>query len=208
MTLGELRDRVRRVGGMGVDPAVADSFLNERYQRLAAESGWARERFDDVTVIGQSAYEIPNKVVEILEFRISDTPYTRVGLQSLNDLQGGITNLRRGGVYAPQYDNAAAHQVSIYPVPSEDSLPIEFWASTLPDPIVVGEEPNLPADFHIEVAYGAMGDLYEFYDENPEMADRMNQRFEAAIERLRKRANKRVGGGPHFVQIEGIHFTR
>lgn len=211
MNFGEMLDQVRRAGGMDVDTGLAGIWINERYKRLAVASGWSRAIVSiGDTVADQSAYTLPESVTEIHELRIGTTPYRRVGVQSMWDLQGDLTGLDgSGGVYAPNYTTAGMDEISINPTPGESGEEITALATITPGDLSNKREvPAVPPDFHQSICEGAMADAFAYIDENIGAADRYEARFDAAVEKLSRRRNKRVGGGPAYVQVEGVHYQR
>lgn len=203
-------DQVRRAGGMDVDVGLAGIWINERYKRLAIRSDWTRQFLPlGATVANQSAYTLPSAVAEIHELKVGTTPYTRMGVQSLWDLQGSITSIEgTGGVYAPSYTATGIEGIEIYPTPAEVAT---ITADVTAVPADLGgprDCPIVPPDFHQSICEGAMADAFAYIDENIATADRYEARYETAIQDLAKRRNRKVGGGPSFIQIEGVHFSR
>jgi hypothetical protein len=207
---GEILDQVRRAGGMDVDVGLAGIWVNERYKRLAIRSGWTR-RVTSLgnTVANQSAYDLPGNVAEIHELKVGSIPYARMGTQTLWDLQGSINGLDgTGGIYTPTYSSVGIDGIEFFPTPSEVAA-ITALISSIPDDLGGPRDvPQLPIDFHPAIAEGAMADAFAYIDENIPTADRYEARFEQAIQDLAKRRNKKVGGGPSYVQIENVHFSR
>jgi hypothetical protein len=131
-------------------------------------------------------------------------------LQSLWDLQGSATGLSGdGGIYSPNYDGTGnIDRIEIYPTPTTVAT-ITAMVTAVPDDLAGPRSvPLVPVDFHQSICEGAMADAFAYIDENIPTADRYEARFDAAVQELMKRRNRKVGGGPNYIQIEGVHFSR
>ena len=211
MQYGEMIDTVRRAGGIDADPGQVGGWLNERHQTMCVRANWSKAlAVIGETVIGESRYALPETLTEIHELRVGSSPFKRTGTQSLWDLQGNrVYASGSGGFYSPIFSVSGDPQLELYPAPSEEGLTIEALATVRP--AVMNEahqSPVVPVDFHRPIVEGAMADALALLDENLAAADRYEARYDIAVEELRRRQNRRFGGGPHFAQIEGVHFRR
>ena len=210
MNFNAMLDRVRRAAGMDVDEGQAGDWLNERYKRMVIEADWSKELVDlGDTVADEDDYMLPDSVREIHELRVGSVPYRRIGVQTLWDLQGDVAySSGSGGFYAPTFNASGESKLTLFPIPTEAGSEISARCTTEPDDLSGADEPMIPVEFHTYIVDGALADAFALVDENLAAADRYEQKYEVGVEKLRRRQNSRVGGGPHFVQIEGVHFRR
>lgn len=207
MTFAELIDSVRRAGGIDATIGEVGGWINERYKRQCVRSNWSKEPVVIAqTVASQSRYPLEARITEVHELRIGSTPYKRTGTQSLWDLQGTNTYIDRrstGGVFAPYGQDT----IEVYPIPDESGIDIEALCTVVPLELQGQMEPITPSDYHRSLVDGAMADGLLLLDENLQAAQFYEDRWDKATEELRRRGNRRLGGGPHQIPIQGIHYS-
>lgn len=211
---------VRDQGGfdktsLATSEAVILSWLNARYRELAAESGFIKGvRNLGPTVAGQKEYALPDSIVRVTRLRVGTLrPFAPMVLDDLWELHAGQATLESGtdGAFAASWDSEGVESVTIYPEPSaEDDAQlgvgqvIETVCVVLPTPLAAGGTgPDVPEDFHESIVDGAiaMGLLRD--DGSAALAQPFEERFQAAIVRLKKRATARVGKGPVQARVAG-----
>lgn len=206
---------VRDQGGfdttsLATSQTVILSWLNARYRELAAESGFIKGvRNIGPTVAGQKEYALPDSIVRVTRLRVGTSrPFAPMVLDDLWELHAGQATLESGtdGAFAGSWDAEGVESVTIYPEPSADDagLTIETVCVVLPTPLAAGGTgPDVPEDFHESIVDGAiaMGLLRD--DGSAALAQPFEERFQAAIVRLKKRATSRVGKGPVQARVSG-----
>ena len=220
MQTDELIAAVRDQGGfdktsLATSETVILSWLNARYRELVAESGFVKGvRNLGPTVAGQKEYALPDSVVRVTRLRVGSLrPFAPMLLDDLWELHAGHATLESGtdGAFAGSWDAEGVESVMIYPEPSEEAdqplgvdEAIEAVCVVLPSPLVAGGTgPVVPDDFHEAIVDGAiaMGLLRD--DGSAALAQPFEERFQAAIVRLKKRATARVGKGPVQARVSG-----
>lgn len=220
MQTDEMIAAVRDQGGfdntsLATSQAVILSWLNARYRELAAESGFIRGvRNLGPTVAGQREYDLPDSVVRVVRLRVGSLrPFAPMQVDDLWLLHTGAATLESGldGAFAPTWSDEGVEKVMIYPEPSaeeDQSLgvdeEIEAVCVMLPTALATGDTgPGVPDDFHEAIVDGAisMGLLRD--DGSAAMAQAFEEKFQAAIVRLKKRATSRVGKGPVQARVSG-----
>lgn len=210
MNYAELIATIKIPEGIDVSDAQAGIWVNDRHKRLCVGANWTKRRQTlGTTVDGTSRYALDEDVTEIHELRVGTTPYTRAGTQSLWEVQGEASYVTGpGGVYSPMFDDTGGTFIELSPTPEDDGNDIEAIVTYTPADMTGTDTPLPPADFHNVILEGAMADALASLDENLAAADRYEARFEAGIEKLRRRQNRRFGGGPHHIKIERVHYSR
>lgn len=209
---------VRDEGGfdktsLATSETVILSWLNARYREMAAESGFLKGVRDLGPVVeGQTEYALPDSIVRVTRLRVGTSrPYAALALDDLWELHAGDAALESGadGAYAETWSSAGVESVMIYPEPSSDDagLAISAVCVVLPDALAAGDTgPAVPEDFHQSIVDGAiaMGLLRD--DGSAGLAQPFEEKFQAAIVRLKRRGNARVGRGPSQARVAGYHF--
>jgi hypothetical protein len=217
MLVSAMVSEIKNAGGIDLEDPDAQilSWINERHKQMCARSNWTKMAVPLAALVAdENTYDIDAdtlgfEVAEIHELRVDGTPYTRTGTQSMWDLEAANTFATgTGGFYAPMFDPNGNVQLVLYPAPAESGATVEALCTIVPADLAVDDTPLPPSDFHRAILEGALADALALLDENLDAADRYDQRFEVKVEELRRRQNRRFGGGPHFVQLEGVHFRR
>lgn len=200
--------------GVSATTAQIDSALNQRYKVANARSKWRMAEVSlGTTVVDQAEYTLAATVKEIEsgEILVGSSEFTSVGTADLWGLKSGRLGLNGdGGVFAVDY-NAAGDpwQIELYPAPDTAGLAIKGLVPMLPAALTNGtDSPIFPDDLHEPILVdGAIADLLSRFDERLDMAQWWEDRSNAAVEELRRRANRRGGGGPTQIQVAGYHFN-
>jgi len=214
LTKAQLRSRVKDQATFAEDDAVVDQWVNEKHKQLVTQSGWSTAIVTiGNTVAAQAAYDLDPNIADLAKLRVGSAPYRQVGLDQIWDLQNADSILTGfgGGVFAPSYKADGTQQVTIFPTPDTSGVAITALASLTPADLgdVSGdsEYPVAPEDLHEAIADGAIALGFRLRSENAPEAAEFENRFQAAIELLRRRKNSRVGTGAVQIQIRGVHFT-
>ena len=220
MQTDELIAAVRDQGGfdktsLATSETVILSWLNARYRELVAESGFVKGVRDlGPTVAGQKEYALPDSIVRVTRLRAGSLrPFAPMALDDLWELHAGHATLESGtdGAYAETWREDGTESVMIYPEPSAEAdqplgadETIEAVCVVLPTALAAGDTgPVVPDDFHEAIVDGAiaMGLLRD--DGSAALAAPFEERFQAAIVRLKRRATGRVGKGPVQARVAG-----
>jgi hypothetical protein len=208
LTLTQLRSRVKDVATFDEPDATIDQIANEKHKQLVALSGWdTRITNLGTTVTDQGEYDVPSGIADLAKLRVDSTPYKQVGLDQIWDLRNGDAFLSgAGGVFAPNYKADGTQQVSIYPTPDEDGLTIDALVTFVPATLGASDYPIVPEDVQPAIADGVVAELWRLRSENAQEAAEFENRFQGAIELLRRRKNSRIGTGPVQIGVKGVHF--
>ncbi len=111
-------------------------------------------------------------------------------------------------MFGPAWTSAGVAQIELYPVPEESGLTIIALAASLPPDLTDTDTttPIIPVDFHRALVEGAVADGLRLIDERIQEAQAFEDRFDAAIEQLRRRKNSRVGQHGQHVLVHGRHW--
>lgn len=198
--------------GFDIGDTQAGTLVNRGLRRLASLSRWIREvRQIALTVQGQSEYPITDDILDIYALRVDSGPeYLAASLREIWNLQNGTQWLSQGavGAFSDDYgsDPASSHKLAIFPVPSQAGLSISGYCSVIPDDYEDGDDLPFPPDMDETIIDAARAYAYEDVDENPDMASYFRQKVEDGAERLRRRANDRVGSNVTQIKIKGKHY--
>lgn len=212
LTFAELVDQLRSPAGAGFDVPKdqAEEVLNRVLKRFASLSKWITEEVElGPTVAGQDIYEVDENIIEIHELYVDGADTQRVSSRDIMRLNAGVSWLRNGPPWTVFTDRETAEgvkELQIYPVPMADGASLLGFCSVLtPDllaPTVNNNfNPPFPDDMEDALLDGARAILYRDLDENPEMGDYYQAKFEAQGEVLRRRGNKRVGSGAFQIKV-------
>lgn len=213
MNLTGAINEVRRAGGMDVDRGQAASWISDRLKTLCVEAEWLRALVKAGPLVAdQAAYDLPDRpeVAKMLRVQVGALTYQWVGLETAGRLETGLAVKHgSGGTYSESYTAKGEKQITLHPAPgSEDAgLDIDIMAVVEPDDAADGVEFPIPRGLHRAPVHGAMADAFRMLDQNPEMADHHERKFNEAVEELHRRAIVRSSGaGPHRMQIRGVHY--
>lgn len=178
----------------GVSQADALAIVNERYLQANSEARWNRIASTlTTTVAGQSNYSIDADVVDLDYLRIGTTEYEPVAQEQIWGIQSGRLRLRADGVFAPDSQG----QLELYPAPAVTGSAIETLTVQDPDPLTVTPDstPIFPAALHGPILIdGSIALIRSRTDERMGPAGAFEQKYVNAVEDLRLRANRRIGG--------------
>jgi hypothetical protein len=206
MTFEELKATVAEEHGFDVTPATVEKWINERYATLVVRAQWRLAEYDlGQTVAAQPDYEIDSDVQDLAYIYVGDSdPWLQVAPREMRRLQTGTDWLEgEPGAFAPAYsgDGNTAY-LRLYPTPDTADLSIVGFAALPPAPLVNDtDEPIVPADFHLAIAYGAIGVGLKLDAETLQQASYFDTFFESEVERLRRRRISRIGSGPTRMRI-------
>lgn len=202
---------VAKVMTEGVSSPDALSVINERYLRANAKARWRKTAAAlTTTVAGQSNYSLDVAVVDIDYIRIGSTEYIPAGQEQIWGIQSGRLNLvGTGGLFAADFASGDP-EVELYPAPSATGTDIEAIRTVDPALLTVSPEttPIFPADLHGPILVdGSLATIRARTDERIQSASYFEQIYADAVEDLRRRANRRVGGNrPRRAQLVGRDF--
>lgn len=198
----------------GTDAARATvlSILNEQYGTMLSDSRWLLESVSlGNTVAGTSDYALPDSVIDIKGLKVGAYTYQPISAEELWAAQadGAGSWTGRGAWYGVTYSSAGATSITLYPTPDTSGTAITVLAPVIGSDLTdsSGSTPVIPADLHGALVDGTAALLLLRVDERPDLAAPFQQRFERAIEKLRRRKNSRVSdAGGVQVKIAGVHF--
>ncbi len=215
MTGKEVIDAVVLEGGFdtsstGVSRVTVTGWVLHRYRVMVARSKWRMLRSElGPTVAGQALYTLPDTAVDVEQLYVDSRPYGRVGSSELFELAAGDLTTGGDGVFGPAWTSAGVAQIELYPVPEESGLTITALAASLPPDLADTDQstPIVPVDFHRALVEGAVADGLRLIDERIQEAQAFEDRFDAAIEQLRRRKNSRVGQQGQRILVYGRHWS-
>lgn len=213
MTLAEMVTAVRVEGGVdtttgATSEATVKQKINQRYRRMVTKARWRRGIVSvGATKVGVAEYAIPYAVAELEGLMVDGGPVARIGQTELWRLKAGQASAS-GSVFAPDFTWAGIEQVEIYPAPVQAGLAIEALATLHPDELVNDpDKPIVPEQFHPAIVDGAVGDFRALLDERLDQVPYFDQRFDAAVEELRRLKNSQTGGGNVAqIRVGGFHL--
>lgn len=182
------------------------SWVNERVREALATSKYRKATVEiGPTVAGQAQYALPEHVVDVRALRVaSGRRWTRASTEELYDLQGGDAWLRSSpGAFAANFEADTDPVVELWPAPDEDGSTITLLAAvSLEAELATGDTIPLPSDLAQRIAVdGAIALGRRRIDEREDLAAGYELRFEKAVQELSRRANSRMGSGPHQIGI-------
>ena len=207
----DLVTTVKTQHGVDATDVEVKAALNDRYVELVVRSRYRMaETAIGTTVSGTSNYDLPSTIADLDTLRVGSSQYHRCGQRDLWDLkydQGRWLAYGVAGVFAPDWTSAGTPQVELYPVPSTSGDAITGLCAIEPTALSADSDvPAVPQEYHAAIADGAASRLILRYDERPDIAQGLEQQFQAAITALRARKNSRVGSGPVQIQVKGFHW--
>lgn len=198
--------------GTDASRATVLSLLNEKYGEMCSRSRWLLETISlGSTVAGTAEYALPDNVIELISLRAGSYRFGEIGAKDYWDLlaRGTGTWDGRRGAYAPTYSSTGGTSVSLWPTPDVSGTALTALASVQPADLTDAgtSTPVVPADVHGALIDGTSSLVLSRIDERSDLAIPFEQRFQEAVERLRRRKNSRVGGDGMQAQIRGVHWV-
>lgn len=177
------------------------SWVNERYRRLVADTGWLREQVQlGTTATGVVQYPVAGDMTDVANVVVGGAPYQRISPRELVEVKAGIRVLLGEPAFAPAYSASGAPYVELYPEPAAGQAVLAL-VERIPATLTGTATPVLPIDFHDALVDGAiatgMRRVYKRYDD----ADRHELIFQDHVKRLQRRVNSRIGSGATQVRL-------
>lgn len=208
---------VKNEGGFDTTTgAVSDDtikgWLNDALRTLVAESQWIKALVElGPTAADEPLYLLPENVLDVREVIVDGKPFGRVGAQEVFAARAYGGYVSDGwGVFAPGYNAAGQAVVELFPTPSEAGLAVKALAVISAVAMSANSDsPSVPEDFHPALKAKAIATGLRLIYERHDDADRWEREFDdpqsgrGAVQRLKRRANSRVGSGPIRVRIVG-----
>lgn len=188
------------------------SWIHECLQEAVGEAKWLKKSLSlGPTVADQSEYALPadgttdatpTELVDLIALSVNGSkPWLRVSTQEMWELQTGAARLRgAAGAFAPNFQSDTDAVVELYPTPDTAGYTIEALAAVLP--LDIGDATStatvlpIPDDLAGPVCIdGPIGLGFARIGEGQDPTA-YTARFQVAKEKLRRRANSRIGSGP------------
>lgn len=224
MTVDEIVAAVAVEGGFDTttedaSSAVILSWVNHARASAVADARWRKAVVSlGTTVAGTAEYDLPERVVKLEQLKVGDSfPYLRVGLSELWEAEANgswrVTGPHDGAFAATFGEDAnetsdatdAEARVRLLPVPDSSGLVIEALAAMIPPPLAAGQAAGavgLPADLVRPICVdGAIEIGYRLVKADPNTAATFKAVWTEARDKLKARANSRIGGGPVQIRI-------
>jgi hypothetical protein len=207
-TLLQARNRVRGLAGLTkATPDEVDELLNEGHKELCARSEWLRARVSiGSTVANEADYALPASVYKPLKVYVDGalfSPTDEDEVDGLTQSDGGLTLASRG-LWELTQDAAGAEFVTLYPPPGTAGLAITSSAVVYPDDLEDDGDPfRVPDDFFIGPVNYAFSKIYGGTEDNTDLAEYYEQKFENTVTRLGQHRRSRRGHGEVRMRIEG-----
>lgn len=214
MLTSEMVTAVRSEGGFdstssNSTDAVILSWLNQRYREMVAESKWLKSVRDlGPTVAGQAQYAVPDDVTDVRSLRINGSrQWLLVSTEDLWALQDGSAWTRGApGVFAPNFESDGGPVIEMFPAPTTSGYEITALCAVLPADLTVDATPKVPVDMHQPLVDGAIALGMQRVFERSDLAAPYEGKFQGALDKLKRRANSRIGSGPRQFKVAGVHF--
>lgn len=214
MLASEMVAAVKSEGGFdtqsgNISDATILSWLNEAYRRLVGEARWSKSTRElGPTVAGEPQYTLSDDVTDVAAIHVAgSTPWLRVTTTDLWEIQSGVRRIAGApGVFAPDYKADGTAVVELYPPPDATGETISALATVLPSALTLSPDttPAVPQDFHQSIVDGAIAiGLHRIYERHDAAAP-YDQKLDAAVQKLERRGNSRVGSGPARAKIWGV----
>ena len=216
MNRGQMINAVLGEGGFDSTTAASSrdviaGWLNEALGTMVAESQWSKASVNlGPTVVGQSAYAVPENVIDVRTVYVGGYEYMRLGPSEMLALRVSDAEISGGyGAFAPGYSLAGTAVVDVFPSPTVAGVAITALCSLAAVEMTEDSDvPMVPVDFHQALVDKAIGTGYRRVYERHDEADRFDARFSnanpgsfGAVQKLKRRANSRIGTGPQRIRI-------
>lgn len=207
MTLEELTaeffDELAGFDSDEISEIEAHRLLNQADTELCTRSGWTRANLDlGPTVEDQAAYALPENVFRPLKVKVEGKPYDPADEETIDRLNAGELRLRSWGLWWLSFDENGVESVSLYPTPSAD-LSLTALSVIYPTEMTENDdEPASPKDWNRCLVDYAAALAYGYGEDNPQLRDYHQQKFEDQVARLRGHRNMRTGRGDVRMRIE------
>lgn len=203
VSFGDLTTRL--MGLSALTTAEAHARLNQAYRELVADTLALKQKVElGPTVIGQADYTLDPGIIEIPRLRVNGVRYQRFSADEIEDVASWQSiAYGYGGAFAPDFSNAAAPQLLLWPTPATAGQAISARAAIqAPDMTDNAEYPRLPADFHeFLVDPGAFSVTLSRDDERFGDSQAKQAEWEQVKHKLRGRLARRVGSGPVRIAV-------
>lgn len=208
-----MQDIIDEVKARGVDVQGGDArlltLLNLRAREMVTRARWLQGIVQVATTVADQAdYDIPQSVHEIVDVKVGATPYEVRSVRTWWELRDGQRRrVGRGGFCVETFDPAGTRKLTLWPVPASSGDVIEALCVLRPGDVAATDPPPVPDEFHRKgLVEGLLAWCLDETDEDPQVAQVHEDRFQQAIEELRRLGNTRVGSSVQRAQIQGVHF--
>lgn len=214
VTVAQLVANVLSEGSFDATEAQALQWLSRRQEQMCARTRCYRKEIAiGPTVAEQNSYAMPAEVVEVRELQVNGYPYGegrhsdlaqgKLGYLWLSGLYypGGM-----GGIYVRGYSSTGERVVSLYPTPTEASLPIAVFAVCYPPDLVAGQDGTLviPSAYADGLVAGAIGTGMSRVERRADLAANFEAIYSAACSELEQQVDKELrGSGAAQIRVAG-----
>ncbi len=213
MTADEIVAGVLAQGGFPTSQqALVYGWVNEVHRKVVAETQWMMQTVTlATTVAGQTDYDIPSNVVDIVGLYLDagsgaagESQYSKVSTTDMWEIRAGRRQLRgSGGVFAPDYGSLGEKRIELYPAPTVTGTAIVALAAVSPATLVAGSSPVIPEDMHGDLLDGAIALGLLRMDERGDAASLFDARYREMVGKLQRRKNSRIGSRTARMQLHG-----
>lgn len=207
-SLASLRANVRDLAGLKKATATeVDALINEGHKELCVRSEWTRANLSlGPLVAGQVAYTLPSNLERILQVESDGNPLTAANEQMVRQIEQDQLNLRAYGLYWLSFNAAGTvESMSLYPTPGASNAGDSLIATAVvyPATMVEGNSTVVPNAYDRGIRDYVAAQVYGFTEDNMDLREYHEGKFEATVQRLAMLRRSRTGRGGVRVRIEG-----
>lgn len=204
-------DRVKAQGGFDVTDAEALVWVDERHKEMVVDARFARKTVTiGTTVAGTAFYSTASAgIVEAFYFTVNDVPYGKAVKSDVYAYsQGSLVWVGQGttGLLVADANSSAVTGLTLIPTPDTAGLLIKAYAAVRPDTLTLAGTVLVPDEYLQGLTAGAVATGAELLDEDDRRADRMEAKFQARTDKLRRMTERQfAGSGPSQIRVQGIN---
>lgn len=208
MNLTALIARLNSFAGLDLSDEEATDGLNEAQVQLALRSEYPRKVSATLTttVADQSEYTLDTDFLAPMKLAVGGAPWESTDFETIQQYLRNDLWLNRDGAFAIEPDDTGTDQLVLYPAPST-ATDLRFTYVYSPTALVSGPDtPGAFPDFaHNYLCYYAAAWAFRSLEDNPQLAQVWDDRFDLKVAELRRyRIRRSHRKGPISVRIVGV----
>lgn len=201
-----LIDEIRTV--VDVSATEALTALNRRHKRMVARARSFRGPYSlGNTVAGQASYTLGRTIIEVYAVTVAGVPYSKARRPDIYAASQDAVVWEGDGGLIVEDTVAGDPAFTFIPVPTESGLAIIAYAAIEPADLQAADPATalkVDDDFYDALVEGAASTFLARIGEGD--PDRLEARFEAACEEMRRRQRRRLrGAGPSQIRVQGVN---
>lgn len=207
VTFKELKTRLQTFSGFDLEDEQAGDLINQGRRQFALRSRYPKKIVNlGSTVDGTASYDWPADLLLPIWIAVGGgEPWDVADAETIRQYETSQSSFFGIGAWYDAPGEDGTRKLKLYPTPGS-ALAIELEYVFRPEPLVnASDEPSeIPAEFHEAFLFSASVVYYETIEDNPELAQRNQEKLDLKVNELGRYDNERRAGRGIFFPTLGF----